>query len=141
MHIHYRDMKNLTGTVRFASINTQLGIEQSRRDDLESIIYVFIYFLKGSLPWQGVKAKNLSEKYNKIMNLKVQTSINNLCKNLPVQINELLFYVRDLQFDQTPDYVHIFKILSNISEKYNIVFDDVYDWTMKEMKADAKKEK
>ena len=141
MHIHYRDMKNLTGTVRFASINTHLGIEQSRRDDLESIIYVFIYFLKGSLPWQGVKAKNLSEKYNKIMNLKVQTSINNLCKNLPVQINELLFYVRDLQFDQTPDYVHIFKILSNISEKYNIVFDDVYDWTMKEMKADAKKEK
>jgi hypothetical protein len=60
-----------------------MGVEQSRRDDLESISYVTNYFLRGSLPWQGLNAKNKNEKYRKIMETKMSTPIETLCKNQP----------------------------------------------------------
>lgn len=62
-HIPYRDNKNLTGTARYASLNTHLGIEQGRRDDIEGIANVLLYFVKGSLPWQNLKANGKKEKY------------------------------------------------------------------------------
>lgn len=79
-HIPYKDGKSLTGTARYASLNTHLGIEQSRRDDLECLGFVLIYFLKGGLPWQGVKAKTRFEKYEIIKNMKVGTSLEELVK-------------------------------------------------------------
>ena len=90
LHISYKDGKTLTGTARYASINTHLGIgnifsyiEQSRRDDLEALAYVIIYLFRGELPWQGIKAKNMKEKYEKIMEKKISTPVDILCKGCP----------------------------------------------------------
>lgn len=103
-HIPYRENKTLTGTARYVSINTHIGIEQSRRDDLESFVYVLIYFLKGSLPWQNLKALDKREKYERIMERKLSIPINVLCAGLPPQIQEMLIYVRNLQFEEDPNY-------------------------------------
>lgn len=82
-HIPYRDKKSLTGTARYASANTHLGIEQSRRDDLEGAGYVILYLLKGELPWQGLRARNKDDKYRKIKECKVNTPIEQLCHGYP----------------------------------------------------------
>lgn len=82
-HIVYRCNKSLTGTARYASVNTHMGVEQSRRDDLEGACYVVLYFLRGNLPWQGLSAKNKNEKYKKIMECKMSTTTDVLCRGFP----------------------------------------------------------
>lgn len=128
-HIPYRDQKSLTGTARYASLNTHMGIEQSRRDDLESLGYVLTYFLKGSLPWQGLKAATKEEKYAKILQKKRTTSIEQLTNELSPEFALYFNYVRSLQFDERPDYTYLRKIFRNAFIREKFKSDDIYDWT------------
>ena len=140
-HIPYRDGKPLTGTARYASINTHLGIEQSRRDDLESVGYVLVYFLGGELPWQGIKVKRFEEKYKKIMDKKISTSVESLCKGFPIEIQSFIEYTRQLKFDETPKYSYMKEILMSMAKKERIEFDYDYDWNRKQMERKGRKEK
>jgi serine/threonine protein kinase len=88
-HIPFREQKPLVGTARYTSINTHLGIEQSRRDDVEAIAYVLIYLLRGALPWMGIKADTRQQKYERIAEMKIVTTPDALCQGLP---NEFVLF-------------------------------------------------
>uniref|UniRef100_A0A3B3ZGM4 non-specific serine/threonine protein kinase n=1 Tax=Periophthalmus magnuspinnatus TaxID=409849 RepID=A0A3B3ZGM4_9GOBI len=129
-HIPYRENKNLTGTARYASINTHLGIEQSRRDDLESLGYVLMYFNLGSLPWQGLKAATKRQKYERISEKKMSTPIEVLCKGYPSEFSTYLNFCRSLRFDDKPDYSYLRQLFRNLFHRQGFSYDYVFDWNM-----------
>ncbi|KAL6942389.1 serine/threonine protein kinase [Hanseniaspora vineae] len=129
-HIPYRENKNLTGTARYASLNTHLGIEQSRRDDLESLGYVLIYFAKGSLPWQGLKADTKRQKYDRIMQKKMEISMEQLCYGLPQEFVDYMKYCRNLNFDDRPDYLYLERLFKDLAVKLEYHNDHLFDWTL-----------
>lgn len=135
-HIPYREDKNLTGTARYASLNAHLGIEQSRRDDLESLGYVLMYFNRGALPWQGLKANTKRQKYEKISEKKMCTPIETLCKNFPSEFTMYFNYCKGLRFQEQPDYMYLRQLFRILFRTLNHIFDYVFDWTV--IKASAK---
>jgi len=129
-HIPYRERKSLSGTARYMSINTHLGREQSRRDDLEALGHVFMYFLRGSLPWQGLKAATNKQKYEKIGEKKQTTPIKELCEGFPDEFAIYLSYVRKLGFEETPDYDFLRELFAKVMKNNNDIDDGLFDWNL-----------
>jgi serine/threonine protein kinase len=103
-HIPYREGKRLTGTVRYASVRTHIGEEQSRRDDLESLGYVLVYLIRRKLPWMGLGGKDKADQHSRVMKLKIDTTPEQLCEGLPPAFVHYFRHVRSLEFDQSPNY-------------------------------------
>ncbi|KAK4077192.1 hypothetical protein Purlil1_12465 [Purpureocillium lilacinum] len=111
-HIPYRENEGLAGTARYASINAHLGVEQSRRDDMETLGYVFLYFLRGSLPLTGLRY-------------------------LPNEFAVYLNYTRSLRFDDKPDYSYLQNIFKDPFEREGFQDDYDFDWTVQKYRKNA----
>jgi serine/threonine protein kinase len=127
-HIPYKDKKELTGTARYASLNTHMGIEQARKDDLEQIGFVIMYFLRGSLPWQGLPAKNKNNKYEQIKIKKANTTFEELTEGFPKEFLYFMTYSRKLKFEEKPDYQHLISMFRDLFVRESFELDFVYNW-------------
>jgi len=132
-HIPIRTKLSLTGTARYASVNAHKGVEQSRRDDLEAIGHMLLYFLRGMLPWSGLDAKTKEEKYMKIGQKKEDTPLNALCAGFPDEFQTYLRYSRNLGFTEKPDYTMLRKLFQDVRERLGPCEDHQFEWL-----ADAK---
>lgn len=146
-HIPFKqDDVHGVGTSLFAAINTHLGIESSRRDDLESLAYMLIYFLRGTLPWRKLRApatppevsdatqpnpnyNPISATWDLIRDAKIANEAI-LTVGLPPEFDVLYKYARGLEFDDLPDYEGLRRLFRGLAERFGIEYDDVYDWTV-----------
>ena len=122
----------MTGTARYASIHALEEMEQSRRDDLESTAYMLLYFLRGSLPWQGLKIKTKENRYKKILAKKKEITSDELCETFPEEFKYFVDYTKNLGYTENPDYEKLRKnFVVLVEEKMCRTFDFIYDWTTK----------
>ena len=132
--IKYKASNKFTGNYIFASVNALRGLELSRRDDLESLGYILIYFLKGSLPWEHSKSLNISEQIRKIYQIKKNYNLSILCDGVPEEFKLFLNYVKSLSFQEEPDYNYCFSLFYGIFKKINILNDGIFSWNQEKKK-------
>ena len=127
-HCKFEKTKKFCGSFRFASPNALKGGKQSRRDDLISIGYMLIYFMKKRLPWQGINLNN-KEKLEKIYKMKRKIKPEELCKDLPKQMAEYMEYVQNLGFEEKPDYQYLKNLFKSILKDMKVDIDNyVFSW-------------
>ena len=121
--------RNIIGTMRYISMNTHQGYEQGKRDDLESLFYIIIYFIKGELPWQNIKTKSKAEKYSKIFEIKKKVTENgDLVEGLPLEMAKILEYILGLNFFEKPNYLLIKNAVEIMLNNFNLSNDLQFDW-------------
>jgi casein kinase 1 len=137
-HIPYKEGKNPTGTARYCSISTHLGIEQSRRDDLEAVGYVLLHLVRGSLPWLQVQGQTKQQKYDCITNLKLNTPVDVLCTISPDEGGQpatdvfatYMTYCRSLRFEDKPDYNYLKRLFRELFVREGFEMDFAFDWVI-----------
>ena len=128
IHIPLKENRNLTGTARYASCNAHNGLEQSRRDDMESIAYVILYFFRKKLPWQGLKCKDKNEKHTKIKELKMSITPEKLFEGIPKEFADYLTMVKKLGFEDEPAYKSYIQMFNKLFKAKEFEMDYIYDW-------------
>ncbi|CAK85305.1 unnamed protein product (macronuclear) [Paramecium tetraurelia] len=128
--IPFRDGTSFIGTTRYASIAAHKGYELSRKDDLESLMYVLLYFIKGQLPWQNMQNVTDEERTNKVGEMKMTIDPRELCKDVPIEFPIILEYLKTLQYRSEPDYNYIYNLFQKSAKSLGIVLDFAYDWEM-----------
>ncbi|UJR21144.1 hypothetical protein I4U23_024243 [Adineta vaga] len=119
---------------RYASINAYLGIEHSRRDDMKSLGYDLMYFNRDSSPWDGLKAQTEKQKDEKILEKKMSTPVEILCKGFPAEFGMYLNYCRGLRFEEAPDYMYLRQLFRILFQTLNYQYDYTFDWTLLKQK-------
>ena len=140
-HIKNNKTKKIFGTTLFLSINVLKGNDQSRKDDLESLGYMYIYLSKGSLPWSNTKCKNVKDLLDITSELKQNTSLEELCKDLPKEMLLYMKYVRELQFYQKPNYILLRKLFLLILFKLGLKNDNLFSWVKNKKIVQTSKDK
>eukprot|EP00831_Metopus_contortus_P024415 TRINITY_DN2129_c0_g1_i6.p2 TRINITY_DN2129_c0_g1~~TRINITY_DN2129_c0_g1_i6.p2 ORF type:complete len:171 (-),score=24.04 TRINITY_DN2129_c0_g1_i6:161-673(-) len=141
-HVKYREDRPFSGVVRYASLNTHKGIEQSRRDDIESIGNILIYLLKGCLPWQVLSPIEGEDIERLTYKSKSQTTLDALCAGLPGQFLEYMKYCRNLKFEEQPDYAGLSILFQSLQTKVEgEVPSIVLDWSALKKKETKKSSK
>ena len=140
VHVKFTNNHRLNGTARYASIHALEGFELSRRDDLESLCYSLVYFLKGNLPWSKIRMKNKIEKYKMILNNKKKISDELLIGDINnIEFVKFLKYCRNLKFEENPDYDYLRGLMiSSINKNNKLSFDtslkkDLFEFSLKDL--------
>ncbi|CAK86168.1 unnamed protein product (macronuclear) [Paramecium tetraurelia] len=129
-HVPFKDGRSFVGTTRYAPIAAHKGYEIGRKDDLESIIYIDILMLKGSLPWQNMLGQNNKERQKQVGEKKIKMTPQEICIDLPIEFAKALEYIRSLQYQSDPDYDYLIQLFRKLAQSRKIDYDDVYDWTI-----------
>ena len=132
-HISPKNLGKFTGTSRYASVYAMAGNEQSRRDDIESIGYMIIFFMKKKLPWQGIRGNSYKECYHKLFLMKKHMDLEILCRGLPKEVLEYMKYAKSLKFEQEPNYKYLKNLFQIILNKNKTSFDKyILSWCKKD---------
>jgi casein kinase I family protein HRR25 len=127
-HLLQKDNQTFTGTSLYASINSHKNISHSRRDDLESLAYVLIQLVNGSLPWQNLAKPRRNKSSDGILKMKLATSAASLCHDIPTEFITFLNYARKLDFEQKPDYEYLRRVFRDLLVREGYHQDDPFDW-------------
>lgn len=107
-----KNIKNKTGTARYASLNVHRGKSHARRDDIESLGYLLLDLIFGTLPWTGIQARNSRAGWDRMRRIKEDTFMSDLCAGLPQGLLEFIEYARKLKFAEEPNYEQLRQFLS-----------------------------
>ena len=125
-HIPYKTNRPLMGTAVYTSLNSHQGFEQSRRDDLESLAYIIIYFYYGELPWSNLKVKTKEELFQKTFEIKSNYKNSEEFKNLPYELSDLINYCYHLEYEEKPNYLYIKSLADRMTGRSNT--ENLFDW-------------